>query len=429
MNPPLSSVLPPLIFGTATFNSQYNKDPLALPTTTLVERALKLGIRAFDTSPYYGPAEELLGRALDSDLVRLQFLRESYFLVTKVGRIAASSFDYTPAWIRHSVRRSLKRLHTDYLDLIYCHDVEFVTPNEVLIAVQELRRIRDTDKSIKYIGISGYPVNVLADLATMILQETGEPLDAVMSYANFTLQNTRLLTEGVPRLLEAGVDVVPNASLLGMGLLRKDGIPVGGMGDWHPAPNGLREAIHTAGTWAEMQGEKLEVVAIRFGLETWMREGKAVGTSVDPLHIEDDPDCPTKAKYGVSVIGVSKIEELDETLRIWRSVLDGLADEDLEQETGAMTPRDALTDHEWSLRRRQSIRAQAKGITSLMGEWVDYAWASPGKGFVNERRIFGAVDEVEEVEPHETPDALLTPPTEAADDDMDEVMEDPDCQI
>jgi aryl-alcohol dehydrogenase-like predicted oxidoreductase len=34
-------------------------------------------------------------------------------------------------WIRHSVRRSLQRLHTDYLDVVYCHDVEFVTAAEV----------------------------------------------------------------------------------------------------------------------------------------------------------------------------------------------------------------------------------------------------------------------------------------------------------
>ena len=61
--PPLSSVLPTLIFGTSTFNYQYNTDPFKLPTTALVHRALSIGVRAFDTSPYYGPAEEILGSA------------------------------------------------------------------------------------------------------------------------------------------------------------------------------------------------------------------------------------------------------------------------------------------------------------------------------------------------------------------------------
>ncbi|KAL9112995.1 MAG: hypothetical protein Q9227_002860 [Pyrenula ochraceoflavens] len=414
-----------------SLDSQYNKDPHALPTTTLVQRALTLGIRAFDTSPYYGPAEELLGRALDTDYVRASFPRDSYLLITKVGRLAASTFDYSPPWIRHSIRRSLRRLHTRYLDVVYCHDVEFVLPVEVLEAVRELRRIRDTDHTIKYIGISGYPVNVLCDLAEMILRETGEPLDAVMSYANFTLQNTKLLSEGVPRLVDAGVDVVPNASLLGMGLLRKDGVPVGGMGDWHPAPNGLREAIDIVAEWTELQGEKLEVAAIRFGLETWMREGKAIGSS--GVHLNPNPSSSgdtnhlssssssleksSKDKLGVSVMGVSQLEELDETLRIYRSVLDGLAD-DLDQETGTITPSDALTDHEWSLRRRQAIRGLAKGIRGLLGEWVDFAWESPGKGFVNERTTPRLIEDedldVEEPEP--APGVLLTPKSEAAAD-------------
>lgn len=48
---PLSSVLPPLVFGTATFNYQYNDDPYALDTVGLVQKALEYGVRAFDTSP------------------------------------------------------------------------------------------------------------------------------------------------------------------------------------------------------------------------------------------------------------------------------------------------------------------------------------------------------------------------------------------
>jgi diketogulonate reductase-like aldo/keto reductase len=62
--PPISAVLPPLIFGTATFNYQYTTDPFKLPTTALVHKALSDGVCAFDTSPYYGPAEEILGKFL-----------------------------------------------------------------------------------------------------------------------------------------------------------------------------------------------------------------------------------------------------------------------------------------------------------------------------------------------------------------------------
>ena len=204
----LSENLPPLLFGTATFNYQFNPDPYALGPTQIVQRALLQGVRGFDTSPYYGPAESILGEALATDFVKQNFPRKQYHILTKVGRVAADVFDYSPEWVRFSVNRSCQRFQTDYLDVVYCHDVEFVSPAEVLIAIRELRKIRDETGTVKYVGICGYPVDVLCDLAEMILEETGEPLDIVQSYANFTIQNTRLLTQGLNRLVEAGVDVV-----------------------------------------------------------------------------------------------------------------------------------------------------------------------------------------------------------------------------
>lgn len=389
-----------------------------MSTTALVQKALAQGVHAFDTSPYYGPAEEILGAALETDLVRNHYPRDEYFILTKVGRIAADAFDYSPAWVRKSVQRSCKRLRTDYLDVVYCHDCEFVSPEEVLCAIRELRRIRDEEGTIKYVGISGYPVLVLCHLAEMILRETGEPLDIVQSYANFTLQNTRLLSEGLQRLVNAGVDVVTNASPLGMGLLRRNGPSVGAMGNWHPAPDGLRQACIDAGKWVETKGEKLEVVAVRFALENWLRDGAKVGALGGPLgktgRSYGRPLSLPREKLGVSVMGVSRIEELDETMRVWRSVLDGLAD-DLDVDSGTITPSDAVSDHDWSLLRRQTIRVLAKGIRDVIGpQWVDYAWASPEPGFIDQGKKSGIVVE-HRVQLTATNTAMLTPPTDTDD--------------
>lgn len=421
----LSSTLPPLIFGTATLNYQFNHDPYALGPNEIIQRAFLHGVRAFDTSPYYGPAEEILGTALATDLVRKNYPRDQYHILTKVGRISGDCFDYSPAWVRQSVKRSCKRLKTSYLDVVYCHDVEFVSADQVLQAITELRRLRDEEGTVKYVGISGYPVQVLCELAEMILHKTGEPLDAVMSYANFTLQNTRLLSEGMDRLVSAGVDVVPNASPLGMGLLRRQGPPIGAMGNWHPAPDDLRQAIQAASNYTELQGEKLEVVAVRFALENWLREGAKAGTLGDPIASSGDTyhsESIIREKLGVSVMGVSKLEELDETIRVWRSVLDGMAD-DLDQDPGAMTPGNALSDHKWSLQRRQRIRVLAKGIRGVIGTWADFAWESPDPGFVNQIHVPGIIEEdVLARAPQgvmET-NAMLTPPSEAEDDGLPE---------
>ena len=435
---PLSADLPPLIMGTATFNSQYNPDPHALPTTELVRRALASGIRAFDTSPYYGPAEDLLGRALATDFVRTTFPRASYRLLTKVGRIGAAHFDYSPQWIRRSVARSLHRLHTPYLDVVYCHDVEFVTPREVLGAVRELRRIRDETGTVRYVGISGYPVDTLCSLAELVLAETGEPLDAVMSYANLTLQNTQLRSRALPRLLAAGVDVIPNASPLGMGLLRREGVPIGSMGDFHPAPDALRSAIRAASDWADDRGEKLEVIAIRFALESWLHDGAKAGALGPPLARAQHADpgflsvanMGTGERLGVSVMGVSNIDELNETLRVWRSVIDALEDRDEDEDdhprgggnaASILTPSEGIiTDHVWSRARKDRILSLANDIQAILGpEWVDYTWSSPPPGFVNSLPV-GHVEALKDAESELAPvdradEAMITPPLEAAD--------------
>jgi D-arabinose 1-dehydrogenase len=383
----LSSILPPLVFGTATFNHQYNTDPFALDTTGLVTSALTHGIRAFDTSPYYGPSEILLGDALATPFVRETFPRNSYMILTKVGRIASEEFDYSKEWVRYSVRRSLERLHTDYLDLVYCHDVEFVSPAEVLEAVKELRRIRDDEGSIRYVGIAGYPIDVLGDMAEMILRETGEPLDAVQSYGHFSLQNQALASpNGLQRLHNAGVDVVPNASILGMGLLRRAGVPIGGLGEWHPAPSDLRAAIRRASNFCDDYGERLEVIAIRFALETWLSAGAICGSKGDPASgvpwKHESINDVGGSKLGVSVIGVSQASELEKTMLVWRSILDGLENG---QETAVQAGR-WYRAWEWSRNRRKAVQILADGVREELGIWSDFAWASPGEGFVNKRQ-------------------------------------------
>ena len=382
---PLSTILPPLIFGTATFNYQYNVDPYELDPTGLVQKALEFGIRAFDTSPYYGPSEEILGAALDTEFVRKNFPRSEFFLITKCGRVTSDEFDFSKGWIRQSIRSSLERLKTSYLDLVYCHDVEFVSEDEVIGAIRELRKIRDEEGAIKYVGISGYPLPVLCSIARRVLHETGEPLDAVMSYANFTLQNRLLSTDGVQQLRDAGVDVVPNGSPLGMGLLRREGPPIGAMGSWHPSSNDLRAAVKRASDFCDRHDEKLEVIAIRYALESWLKLGASVGSRGDPASgvpwERESNEQIGGTRLGVSVMGVSRLCELEKTMQVWRSILDGL-------ENGEETARRAgrwKRDHEWSLNRQKAVQILADGIQEHLDEYLDFVWDSPPQGFVNQR--------------------------------------------
>ena len=148
--------IPPLGLGGATFSTQFNPlpdDESTLPVQAILRRALSLGINLIDTSPYYGNSEIVLGRALRA-VWEDGWSRNGMFICTKVGRKKIDEFDYSPSAVRASVMRSLERLGVQQLDVVYCHDVEFVTKGEVLGAVTELFKLRDEGK-IRYVGISG----------------------------------------------------------------------------------------------------------------------------------------------------------------------------------------------------------------------------------------------------------------------------------
>ncbi|PSR78298.1 Aldo/keto reductase family-domain-containing protein [Coniella lustricola] len=425
----LPSQLPPLILGTATFNTQYVDDPARMPYTSIVSRALDLGVNAFDTSPYYGPSEILLGDALHhlttpnsanaeiADSTTQTHARESYMILTKAGRIAGDSFDYSPAWIRYSVLRSLKRLHTPYLDLVYCHDVEFVSPAEVLAAVKELRRLRDQDGVIRHVGISGYPVDVLCELAEMIKRETGEPVDAVMSYCHCTVQNHRLVqgfmgdepepassvasaatpTEQLPplvRLKRAGVSTVLNASMLGMGLLTTRGVDHGPQAAWHPSPPPLRKACADMAAAATAANEKLERLAIRWSLDTFARAGARAGLGVSLQGKTGHLQLSDSSSIGGSVMGITSLAELEETWDVWMSVLaESVPSVSLDAAVSKEAAKDVVvargeTDdlQTASLKRCDQVQRLVKEtLWPLLGEWRNHSWSSGGKDFVNDR--------------------------------------------
>ncbi|KAJ0274640.1 hypothetical protein COL940_009230 [Colletotrichum noveboracense] len=380
---PLSAVLPPLILGTATFNYQYVSDPSQMPSVEIVSRALSLGITAFDTSPYYGPSESILGAALRT----LSPPRESYFLVTKAGRIAPAEFDYSPSWIRASVLRSLERLNTSYLDLVYTHDAEFVSPDEVVAAVSELRRLRD-EGLVRYVGICGYPVPVLCELAEKILRETGEPVDAVQSFSHFCVHNNTLGSDAIlARFKDAGVNVVTNASMLSMGLLTTRGVDDGPMASWHPAPGPLRKLCKSLVAFAEGAGEKMEDVALYWAMANWARVGGAFGTEFLP------PTFAGPARVGVSVMGVTSVKELEETWADFQAVLRDLSGTQAEGEKkeyqGSMVSR-----------YEKIQRLVTEQMWPALGEWRNYSWASPDEGFVNQRAQSAVDATLPAAEPH-----------------------------
>lgn len=118
-------------------------EPFAIPDDAqvreLLATACALGINLLDTAPAYGDSEARLGRLIEQ--------RDDWLLCTKVGEEfdgQTSRFDFSPAPIRASVERSLRRLATDHLDIVLVHssgdDVGIIERDGALDTLAALKR-------------------------------------------------------------------------------------------------------------------------------------------------------------------------------------------------------------------------------------------------------------------------------------------------
>ena len=120
-----------------------------------IHRALDLGVNWLDTAPFYGwgRAEEILGQALRSR-------RDDVLVFTKCATFrnpdGSAREDARPESIRKDLEGSLKRLQTDYVDLLQIHDVDPSTPiEESWGGVQELI----AEGLVRHGGLSNHPAS------------------------------------------------------------------------------------------------------------------------------------------------------------------------------------------------------------------------------------------------------------------------------
>lgn len=240
-----------------------------------VKAAFDRGINFFDTSPYYGStrSETVLGKAIK------QLPREEIIVASKVGRYGAEEFDFSAARVIQSVHESLQRLGLKTLDLVQCHDIEFVdldlVVGEALPALQQLKE----DGLVRAIGITGLPLKCLVEVLDRVPSGV---VDVVLSYCHYTLCDTTLC-EFIPRFREYEVGVI-NASPLCMGLLTAQGPPA-----WHPAPRELRDAAAAAADVARSVGASLPRLAIMDSMKNEHVSSLLVGLS-SPKEVNENCD-------------------------------------------------------------------------------------------------------------------------------------------
>jgi aryl-alcohol dehydrogenase-like predicted oxidoreductase len=242
--------LPILSFGASSLGQEFRKVKLE-DALASVQVALECGMNFIDTSPFYGRgmSEVLLGIALRD------IPRDNYKLCSKLGRYDLQHFDFTAKRVRESIDVSLHRLGTDHLDVILCHDIEFVPMQQIVEETIPAIELARKQGKVKYIGFSGYPQKIFKYIGDQIR------VDCVLSYNQYTLQNTRFADETVPYLIKNEIGAM-NAGPFSARLLTNAPLPA-----WLKEPEKVKAAARAAAQLCSDRGSDIAKLALQFSCE------------------------------------------------------------------------------------------------------------------------------------------------------------------
>jgi aryl-alcohol dehydrogenase-like predicted oxidoreductase len=240
--------VPILAFGASSLGAEFRSITLDEALAS-VRAALDCGLNLIDTSPFYGRgmSEVLLGIALDIP-------RDKYLLCTKLGRYDLGHFDFSAKRVAESIDVSLHRLRTDHLDIVLCHDIEFVPMQQIVDeTLPALERARQAGK-LRFSGFSGYPQKIFRFICDQAR------VDCVLNYNQYTLQNTRFADETIPYLKDKGIGVM-NAGPFSARLLTDAPLPA-----WLKEPESVKAAARRAADLCRSRGSSLAKLALQFAI-------------------------------------------------------------------------------------------------------------------------------------------------------------------
>lgn len=244
--------LPVLAFGASSLGQEFRQVRLDEALQS-VHTALDNGINLIDTSPFYGRgmSEVLLGVALRD------VPRDSYQLCSKLGRYTDRHFDFSAKRVEESVHTSLQRLGTDHLEILLLHDVEFVPLPQIWEeTVPAVLKLKEQGK-IRAVGFSCYPLKTF----NTVLDHVEDEIDCILSYNRYTLQNTTLVDDLLPRLKAKGLGIM-NAGPFSARLLTRVGPP-----DWLKEPEDVKQAALAATKLCDEHGVDIAQLALQFSCD------------------------------------------------------------------------------------------------------------------------------------------------------------------
>jgi aryl-alcohol dehydrogenase-like predicted oxidoreductase len=245
-----------LALGTMTFGDRTDEAEAG----RIFAEAVEAGVNFIDTADTYakGRSEEITGRLLAGQ-------RDRFVLATKLANPngpGPNERGLSRKWIVHELEQSLRRLGTDYVDILYLHKEDHGTPlEETARAVADLRRAG----KIRYFGISNFRSWRIAKLAEICRSEgTDGP---IVSQPLYHALNRTAEVEQFPACDAYGLGVVvysPTARGVLSGKYRADAPPPeGSRGDLQ----GRRMAETEYQPESLAAAEKIAALAASHGVE------------------------------------------------------------------------------------------------------------------------------------------------------------------
>jgi D-threo-aldose 1-dehydrogenase len=229
-------------------------------------------INFLDTAASYGDGES--ERRIGLVLRELGGIPPGYVVATKADRNLQTG-DFSGEQIKRSVERSLKLLGLDRIAIMYLHDPEHASFEDIMApdgAVQTLLQFKEQGV-IQYLGMAGGPVDLMIRYI-----DTGL-FDAVITHNRYTLLN-RSAAPLLDRGAKMGIAVL-NAAPYGSGILAKgpDAYP---RYAYQSAEGMLLERVRKMNALCKEHGIPLAAAALQFS----MRDPRITSTIVGMSHSE-----------------------------------------------------------------------------------------------------------------------------------------------
>ncbi|GGA19703.1 aldo/keto reductase [Paenibacillus physcomitrellae] len=215
-----------------------------------VQSALDLGANFFDHADIYGAGE---CEEIFADAIHMSpSVRENIILQSKCGIRPGISFDFSKEHILNSVDGILKRLKTDYLDVLLLHRPDaLVEPEEVAEAFEQLEK----SGKVRHFGVSNQKPMQIELLKKFVKQ----PI--VANQLQLSITNAKMISNGVNVNMEVDSSIDRDGSILDYCRLHDITIQ-----PWSPFQYGFFEGVFLGSDKFPELNKKIDEIAAKYGV-------------------------------------------------------------------------------------------------------------------------------------------------------------------